>query len=463
MYRYTTILGLLVILLALGLGCDDRGTNIELLDASGVYASADPEGDHVYQPALTLQLRNSKEMMLASVYWTEEAILGPTSQPTPTLVLLAPEGGQKYYYFRAGLAQIMQELIASGRIRPMVVFCIASDQTFGGYFYGDSDPAGHYDAIFDYDPNDGDDDVLEFIHQKYPSTIEQQSKRGIGGIGQGAYGAFRAVINNPGVYGSISVADGPLDFDGAGGGGLISLFDDALAEQTATYAANPQIDTVYDTVSTSPLTIDTSYNTLPFDMKIHFDSSSSMPVSQMFIGGSLAFSPDDTLMEYDRVPTNPATIDLGTLVRYRLSDNPPPEGGEWKSFIENMIKGDDLARSVPDGMDFHLPFDGTGALYSPIWSLWLQNNLDSLHQRALVGGDPLDGVAMYVMSSPEAKWNYYQMTQSWLNYLEAQPGDYELIEKNYGGYGDTELVEGDEYLFDILHDMIIFHNDQFYP
>ena len=268
MLRYLVILTGLAIVLAVISGCDDRGTNIQPvdLDDQALRSGVDPSPSHAFTPELTLQIRNPQELLRGAAFLPFDATSMGQQRPMPLLILLAPEYGNQFYYFKAGLAELARELMASGEIQPMVIYCMSNDQTFGGYFYADSDPAGHYDSIFQYTPGDGDDDLLEYLHRFYPATIEQASKRGIGGVGQGAYGAFRAVIKNPGVYSSISVTDGPLDFNGSNDeSGLISLFDDALAEQHVNYALNPDTNAAGDP--------------LPFNFNRNFDSSLTMPIS----------------------------------------------------------------------------------------------------------------------------------------------------------------------------------------
>ncbi|MCD6250649.1 MAG: hypothetical protein J7J98_09995 [candidate division Zixibacteria bacterium] len=442
MLKYTILLIGTALILAVSWGCDDRGTGIEPVDLGDLenWTGYDPSSAHVFAGPLTLQLRNPHEQLLGSVYFPPEAISIPPQHTMPLLVLLAPEGGNRFYYFQAGLSELIRELTASGEIQPMVVYCMSNDMTFGGYFYGDSKPAGHYDSIFQYTPGDGNDDLLEYLHRFYPSTIQSAGKRGIGGIGQGAYGAFRAIIKNPGVYSSISVTDGPLDFNG-----LTSLFDDALAEQHAHYALNPELDT--------------SGTPLPFDFRRDFDSSLMMPISQMFIGGALAFSPDDTAITYDRdvdCTVNPTTdsvfciLSLDTLVQERISDTLT----DSSTFISNLIKSGVKTRYLE--LDFHLPFDATGAVYNPIWDRWMANNLENMHEA--VGGSPLADVNMWFGSNPGAKWGYYNMTQSWIDYCRTQ--GYSVEEYKYSSY-TNDPVTGDEYLFDILREMLIFHSNSF--
>ena len=425
MPRYIVVLSMLLIALLIAVGCDDRGTNITRTDWGDLDQTAgiDPNRNHVFQPQLTLQIKNGTELLLGTAYLPAEAF--PPTKPVPVLVLLAPEYGDKQYYFRAGLEQLMKEMTASGEIEPMVVYCIGNDPTFGGFWYGQSGPGGKYDDILG-------DSLIDFLNDFIPAIIDNPSKRGIGGIGQGAYGAFRAAIKHPGLYSSISVADGPLDFDGpSGNGGLMTLFDSAIAEQVAHYTG-----------------------TDPFDFKANWDSSYTMPTSQMFVGGGFAFSPNDTAITFTREPQSDSlTIRLTITGKESIADSTLVGGGDSTTFIGNIINN-----TSPPTMDFdfHLPFDADGDVYTPIWDLWMQNNLEDIHDAQ--GGRPLDGVNMWVASNPGAKWNYYEMTQSWISFL--QGNNYSVEEYEYGSFGDAP-IQDDEYLYDLLRKMLKFHSDNF--
>jgi hypothetical protein len=172
----TLILGAALILT---FGCEDRGTNLTdesldrvYLDSSGVW----PEGQHVLAPQLKLQLRNPEGLLLAACYLPETRT--DDANPYPSLILLAPEGGDHFHYFKAGLEQIAKEMIASGEIQPMYIYCVGNDQLFGGYFYASphaydsASPCGNYDDIIG-------SELIDHIHEIFPGTIEAQSKRGI--------------------------------------------------------------------------------------------------------------------------------------------------------------------------------------------------------------------------------------------------------------------------------------------
>ncbi|MBD3258548.1 hypothetical protein GF377_08955 [candidate division GN15 bacterium] len=431
MPRYIVVFAILLLGLLVIIGCDDRGTGIVTTDLGTLEfgAGIDPSRDHVFQPALTLQFRNPTELLLGAAYLPEEVF--PPARPVPMLVLLAPEYGDKLYYFRAGLEQLMKEMTASGEIEPMVVYCISNPSVFGGFFYGSSGPAGQYDDILG-------DSLVAFLNNFIPAIIDDPSKRGIGGIGQGAYGAFRTAIKNPGLYSSVSAADGPLDFDGpSGNGGLIPLFDSALAEQLAYYNTKPVSDTV----------------SFVFNRDWDTTAAAMFPkaISQWMVGASFAFSPDDTLIEFDRQIIN-NSIRVNILNKESIADSTAPGGGDSTTLVDSVVTNS--ADPLKD-YDFHLPFDGTGSPYGPIWDLWMANNLEDMHDAH--GGRPLDGVNIWVASNPDARWNYYEMTQSWISFL--QSNNYAVDEYEYSNFNGP--VEFDEALFDILREMLKFHSDNF--
>jgi len=225
LFRRFVVCASLAILVLLS-ACDDRGRNIPTAEGSSSTLSGIFPDQHVFSsdgtvpPQLLTQLRNRFALADMTVY-QPEVIFNP-GRPVPVLLLLPPEGGNENYYLDRGLERLADEMIASGEIQPMLIITIENDPTFGGFFYGNSWPAGFYDQVFGYG-------MLDYLATKYPGlnlAVADQQKFGVGGLGQGAYGAFRAAIQNPGLFGSITVLDGPLDFDGStGSGGLIPLMD----------------------------------------------------------------------------------------------------------------------------------------------------------------------------------------------------------------------------------------------
>ena len=421
------VIVLLSLMLLLGAGCTDRGTNTpvtpkeKLVESWGVW----PEGDHVFTEhpdypypqslrQLRFQIRNRNGIQDIGVYIPPEAM--EEGRPVPLLVLLPPMYESKSFYLDHGLLELVEEMTANGEIQPMVIAALGTDQLFGGYFFGNSFPAGFYDEIISHPDTTA---LVSWLVNSIPWIIDSPDKRGIGGVGMGAYGAFRAVLKNPDMFSSISVADGPLDFDGAdGSSGLMNLFDDALAEQGLDESTFKS-----------------------------FDSSRAWPISSMFISGALAFSPNDTLLDYDIRTLAGGTADTVEIdTSYRRSDN----GGDTTTLIRGVVKQD------MGDWDFYLPFDGTGSAYGWVWDLWLENDLERIHDDA--GASPLAGINMWIGTSPDAHYGFHDMTESWISTLEDNGYTPEVY--NYGGY-DGKPATSNEYVYDMLRKMLIFHSENF--
>jgi hypothetical protein len=428
MKRYI-LYGLILGTLLIGFGCSDRGTNVPVADTIerlGLF----PRADHVFDTLLALQIRNESQLMLGAMYIPKEALPGNGAQPVPSLVLLAPEGGDKFYYFNHGLLDLLQEMTASGEIQPMVVHCVSNDLVFGGYWYGNSAPAGYYDGIIGAA---GDSGVVSYVRNIVPATINSASKRGIGGVGTASYGVFRALLKHPGTYTSVSVTDGPLDFNGAdNASGLIPLFKTAMAEQYLYRKPAPR--------------------------NVKFDSLAASPLSSIMLGGAFAFSPYDTAVSFSYTPARQGQRD--SIVRITL--NSTVSVNDTTTVVENLVVGMKDYQSYNPCMPFYIDSGYLPALpgdiYPPMWNLWLRNNLDSLYVQA--GGTPLAGVNMYFATSTATPHNYYPMTQSWINYLKGQGLGAQITEHSYAGFeGGPDAAQA--YLYDLLRKWLKFHSDNF--
>ncbi|MEW6411212.1 MAG: alpha/beta hydrolase-fold protein [Candidatus Zixiibacteriota bacterium] len=415
-HLYTIVLALMLTLVFVA-GCSDRGTNVGD-DVALVEGGVKPHR-HIFFHELLFQIRNEYQILEIASYTPKVSyppISGGELKPVPTLILLPPQGGDQFFYFNHGLESLADELISTGVIQPMEIVCISNDAVFGGYFYGSKYPAaGNYDTLVG-------GTLVEYIHAALaPYTINSPAKRGIGGVGMGAYGAFRAALKNPGTFCSVSAVDGPLDFDGSdGNGGFISLFDDALTEQGI---LNGNLN--------------------------DFDSSSTYSLAQLFIGGALAFSPHDTALDYDltyravdldgdQVPDAYDGVSITINQRYVVADS--------TTLVSSVVGGD-------ENFDFHMPFTSDGLPYQPVWDLWLENNLENL-----LAGSTLEGVNMWVATTPETRYGYHGQTASWISTLQQQ--GYPVTTMSYTGY-DGLPATSDQYVYDLLRDMLIFHSECF--
>lgn len=408
---------LFVSFLLLNAGCSDRGSNIQ---NSNIQRSAWTEADHVFFDELIFQLRNKFQQLFIRIYTPRVSFPPPIGNLTkvPLLVLLPPQDGNQFFYFNHGLMEVADELIANGEIEPMAIAVINNDAVFGGYFYASNGPGtGNYDTLVG-------GTLIEHLNDVLPFLIDDASQRGIGGVGMGAYGAYRAAILHPGVFTSISAVDGPMDFNGADNmSGFLDLFDDAMTQQS--------ID-------------QTTYR--------QFDSSGAWHLSRLFIGGALAFSPLDTAVNFQSIKiadlSTEDPIDSILVItitqRFQISDT--------TTLISDVVTED------VNNFDFLLPFDSTGQAYDPIWQLWLDNNLENM--LASAGAGTLSGVDLWFGTSTETRFGFYDQTSSWMSTLAGAPYNYPMSTLNYQGYPGNPATDH-QYLYDLLKDILVFHSNSF--
>jgi hypothetical protein len=413
------------------LSCSERTTNIT---RTNIKAGVQAHQQHVFYSELLLQLNNQFQLMPIEIYLPYTHSSGTPSGPIPLLVLLPPQGGDQLYYFDHGLEQVANELISDGTIQPMAIACLSSAPFLGGILMGGNSPAaGNYDALLG-------DSLISYFNFIYPGFFSPlASKRGIGGFGIGSYGAIRSAILHPDLYSSVSVIDGPLDFDGAtGNGGLIPIFGQALNEQG--------------------LMGSTNYLNA-FDSG---DGFGDWRASKLLLGGAIAFSPHDTSATaftrvIDRAPAGPdpnddilvdsvctETInDLGTLINGVFTQTYRTCGGGAINF---------------GGM--HLPFTRGGNVYAPIWNtFWLPNSPDRLLQ---ANQDALDNTKLWFGTSTQSEFTYYQMTQSLISTLKGAPYSLTNNITEFQYTGTPELpAKNNEYTYDLLKEILIFHDKNF--
>ena len=435
----TLISAALVLTLMLVPGCSDRGANSAptLVSDSGILVKP-----HVFYDEMLVQIRNDYQLFFFTAYTPKVQEWGPppTYRPTerlPMLVLLPPHDGTEYYYFNHGLAQIANELIESGEIDPMIIVCPSNDKVLGGYFWsGNGGGSGNYDTLIG-------NTMIDYLQGEIFSEFidSDPEMTAIGGIGSGAYGAYRAALLNPGTFGSISAIDGPLDFDGAdGNSGLIDLFDDCLIEQGLLGNA---------------------------DFADEWDSSGAYHLGRLFMGGSLAFSPHDTLVKPLVVPrssgndifvVDSAITDIDTIqtlpvlvtdttwtqLRFSITDS--------TTLVNHIIGEGDYS------FHFHLPFDENGDVYAPIWDLWTRNNLETIYADSN-GAATLAGTDLWLATSTDVdQLGYNTETQSWIAFLQTNGLDPDVL--TYAGTADNPAA-GDEYLNYLLRELLIFHSNSF--
>lgn len=330
---------------------------------------------------------------------------GGMNQQVPVLLLLPPSNADVYYFIEKGLKELVDTLISENLIEPMMIVCIENSPALDGFFYAGHYPAGgNYDTLISFS-------FLDYIGNILSQLGSGQTGSAISGFGMGAYGAFRAALLHPGRFTSVSAIEGPLDFDGANGnGGFIPFFQNALMEQGLTPETFKQ-----------------------------FDSSSNWALSQLFIGGSYAFSPHDTAVNFDisHFPIPPYMIRTITE-RFSIDDT--------TTLIEGVYGEDNF------NFAFHLPFDGFGNIYPFIWgNYWLPNNLENILNPI---DNQLDGKDIFLGLEGKSDFGYYEQSQSWISTLSEY--NYALDTIDYSLISSEE-----ERIRKQLTDILIFHSKSF--
>jgi hypothetical protein len=191
-------------------------------------------------------------------------------------------------------------------------------------------------------------------------------------------------------------------------------------------------------------TVDVPCDTFTYRAFDSGDGFITLPLSRLFIGGSFAFSPHDTLVDW----TWDSTRAFDDPLRRQIN------------FTEVITDSTTLISNLPDSLsDYHLPFDSQAVADGTIWSLWMRNNLDTLFLAA--GASSLDNVNIWIAHNPGARWNYGEMTQSWVDFLNANLTDpTRLTVYPYSGFGSDPIVH-DEYTYDMLRNLLRFHSESF--
>jgi pimeloyl-ACP methyl ester carboxylesterase len=259
----------------------------------------------------------------------------------PVLYLLHGYGGS-HTYFKGlyDLGDVMDELINSGQIEPMIVATPNATNNLGGSFYTNSDTiadgrsfAGH---MQDFITNE----VVHIVDSVF-NTIPDRAHRGIAGHSMGGYGALKLAMLRNDMFGSAASMSAPLAF----------------------WGSNP----------VSP----------DFDGILEF-----LPV--MF--GENGFNPLDTVIAGDtaafyRITPGPGKRITNMMFAMGAAFSPHDPADTDTSYSHYFNTG------LFDGR-IDLPFDVRGQLVDAVWIEWMANDVTSLFALGL--GGVFDSTALYV-------------------------------------------------------------------
>ncbi len=162
----------IVIILAMILGCSDRGTNINE-PGYDIRRANEAVFDHTHlipdELALSMftPLRSNPSIFYA-VYSPPDRENYGQGRQFPVLFLLAPFGENQLYYYSRGLVAVADKMIAEGEIEPMIIICINNAFGYGGTFYGNSWGGGKYaKAIGDIEGDGEIGTLLDYVNDVY--------------------------------------------------------------------------------------------------------------------------------------------------------------------------------------------------------------------------------------------------------------------------------------------------------
>lgn len=371
--------------------------------------------------------------------------MGGGGRPYPVLYLLSPFRGDERYYFEHGLAQVADRLLAEGKIQPMIIISIDGRSQLGGSFYTDSWQQGKYftalieDKTYEVDLFIDPTGRYSGTGQPYRgsmtlystalinrvddwfSTVDDPKARAISGVGMGGYGAFSLAVNTD-LFGSVSAVNAPLDFDGNGNNGFLTLINEMIPAEWVS------IDT------TESGRVDTTYAA---------DTSQTNPEMSLLVSAAAAFSPHpiDVQMDSVYVTERDQILIWGYTVMETLTD--------------------DLRSYLPTH-DVHAPFDSSGLINNFIWNLWMNNNIQNMIENDTTGTAQhfLDDMDKLLIWSKEAEFHYGEQMEAFAQYLQNNTDSTRYTIMEFTGNGALSGT-ADHFLYDLIETILIFHSDHF--
>lgn len=325
----------------------------------------------------------------------------------PVVYLLHGFGGdQNYYRALFSLAALMDDLIGSGEIEPMIVVTPDASTGLGGSFYTNSPDsiAGYGGLSFGGMWEDYISEVIDTVDAGF-HTIAFWRYRGISGHSMGGYGALRLAMtllqpDSLPMFGSASSMSAPLAF----------------------YGGYPNDTTFLGFASMLPYVYQENGFT-PDDTTVFYSISpgTGKNLTNMMFAMGVAFTPHD-----------PANADTSTAHR----------------FI-NPVTG------VSGRID--LPFTADGELDSLVWQTWLYNDVTTLFR--LGYGDIFDDVDLYLDAGDQDDYLFNLQTRYFGIYAsDVINQDYYEI---YTGTLNQVPANHVNYVGERLRDVMKFHDHSF--
>ncbi len=127
----------------------------------------------------------------------------------PVLYMLSDFNGTNEDWFQFfgtnDLPVTLDKLVASKKIKPMILVFPDGSNKLGGGWYTNSSVAGNYEDFVV-------EKVVTYVDQNF-KTLPFADSRGIAGKGMGAYGALKLATKHPGVFSTVYALNALVDFN----------------------------------------------------------------------------------------------------------------------------------------------------------------------------------------------------------------------------------------------------------
>jgi S-formylglutathione hydrolase FrmB len=298
-----------------------------------------------------------------------QIVYGDTLQGTyyPVLYLLHGYGGDENYF--KGLYDVggvLDEMIANGQIKPMIVVTPNATNNLGGSFYTNSPEIGgrsYAGKMQDFVT----EEVIGMVDSLY-CTIKDRNHRAVAGHSMGGYGAIKLAMLRNDLFGSAASMSGPLAF----------------------WGGYPQDTTFLGLASLMPYVFqENGFN--PYDAAVGVDS---VVYGDPGSPDSVKYFPSDTTMFYQIKPgTGKRLTNMMFALASAFSPHDPANSDTTFAhrFTTNQFSG---RVDLPFGVDGRLAIDSTEAYPIPIWIKWMSNDVSALFMAGY--GGVFDSTALYV-------------------------------------------------------------------
>lgn len=262
-------------------------------------------------------------------------------RPFPTLYLLHDFNANDSYFGIYELPRLLDRMIASGEIQPMIVVQVDASNFYGGGFYTNSPATARYFTMID-------SALVKYADSTY-NTVFGRRSRALSGHGMGGYGALQVVLTGSDTtFGSVSALSAPLAFEGSASnpGFRDSAYVNAFFRESGVTPGD--LNGYRNNIVPDPFQPNLFKTTLLFAM-------------------AAAFSPVDST--FDGVVDSLSTAQQQATI--------------------NFFQFSKTARDA--GLFF--PWDQNGAIIPSAWNRWLAHSIDRL---LAVNGGRLDSTPVFL-------------------------------------------------------------------